>query len=99
MEQIQKLPETFRKYGYDFKLVKRSEKAAIYSQAIKDVVFAYEVIKIRKLIRQMLPSGVTIPAKEAFPSTSDWGKHGWTVRTLERALAKFQELEDESNKR
>ena len=44
---MQKLPQTFKKYGYSLKLVQRGQKKAIYRQSIGNHLFAYEVIKIR----------------------------------------------------
>lgn len=71
------IPDSFVKYGYTFQLVKRSPKAAIYSQSKGDKLFAYEVhrIRTRKAGKQF---GKPTPALEYLPSERDCGVYGKT---------------------
>lgn len=52
---------------------------------------AYEVFRIRQNKARDI-KGSLIPAHEAVPSDSEWGKTGWTLPTLDRANEKFTEV-------
>ena len=90
---MQKLPQIFTKYGYTFKLVIRTTQKAIYAQYIGELLYAYEVIKIR--VRP--PRYNTLlernePQRGIYPSSGQWGKMGWTFRTWERALERYNKI-------
>lgn len=85
------LKETFAKYGFDFKMVKRTKKKAIFEQSKRNKVFAYEVILISKHNGFSL-ADVYIEPSETYPSTSEWGTKGFTFKTLEEAEEKYREL-------
>jgi len=97
---MKKIPETFKKYGYDFKLLKRLGGIALYEQSSKGVVYAYEVHKVRKMA--MLYSKFTnaagkikvvnFPAMEKLASSSEFGMFGWSFQKKENAEIKFKEL-------
>ena len=56
------------------------------------VIFELFEIKIRptKDIK-----GIVLEEKELFPKDKDFGKTAWTICDLDKALAKFNELENE----
>lgn len=85
-----RLPEELSKYGYSFKLIIRCENKAIYSQSLENLLIAYEVIKIRirppRFNRFLSRED---PAMETYPSNEQWGKLGWTCRTWEEALERY----------
>ena len=85
------LKESFAKYGFDFKMIKRTKKKAIFEQSIKDKVFAYEVILVSRHNGFSL-AGNYIEPSETYPSTSEWGVKGFTYKTLEEAELKYKEL-------
>jgi len=90
---MQRLPEQCKKYGYTLKLVKRSPNKAIYGQYVGDHLIAYEVIKIRvrpKRYSQFLK--VHQEAAEIYPCNEQWGDLGWTCKTREKALEKYNSL-------
>ena len=97
---MKKIPNTFRKNGYDYLLLKRCDRLAIYEQSDKGKTFAYEFHKIRlnqpSIIKYKQPNGdvnvVKRPLREALPSNEDWGRYGWTFNTLKEADIKYESL-------
>jgi len=90
---IKRLPDTFMKYGYAFKLVQRGRNKAIYAEYLGNHHFAYEVIKIR-----VHPARYNAffdrhdPEMEIYPSSEQWGRMGWTCNTWERASEKYNQI-------
>ncbi len=90
---MRKLPPTFNKYGYTFKLIVRSQFKAIYGQYMDEALIAYEIIKIRvRPPRYNHFLNREEPATEIYPSTSQWSKMGWTSWPWERALRKYNQI-------
>lgn len=107
MNNIEKLPESFLKKGFHYSLVTRAEKVAVYEQKNSDdptdTSKAYEVICISvakpysmaSKATKNKPAGAklyTYPAMETYPTEALWGKLGWTYKSKEAALKKFEEL-------
>ncbi len=90
---MKELSKEFKKHGYLYKLVERTDKKAIYSQYYNNIPIAYEVIKIRIrpakynqfLKRQM-------EEREVYPCDEDWGTLARTVKTWEKALERFDKI-------
>jgi hypothetical protein len=95
---IKPLPETKNKNGCHYKLVKRTEKTAMYSQQyiidreIQDKIVGYEIFKI-KITPAKEFKGVLFPEREQFPRDEDFGQTAWTYSTLETTEKKFEELD------
>jgi len=90
---IEKLPLTFRKSGYDYNQVLRSENKALYTQSDGKHLIAYEVVKIRRVQDKYVEFwGKTIPAHEQYPGTGEWGLFGWTYKEYDNALKKYNLL-------
>jgi hypothetical protein len=85
------LKESFSKYGFDYKMIKRTKKKAIFEQSKRNRVFSYEVITVSKHNGFTL-GDVYIEPSETYPSTSEWGSKGFTYKTLEEAERKYREL-------
>lgn len=85
------MTENFRKQGYEYTLLWRDSKMAIYEQKNPETgKCMYEVIKIR--IREYGVANFGISAgPEGFPKSSEWGSRGWTVKSLTRAFELIQE--------
>lgn len=81
---MNKLPEKYRKNGYDFTLVERTEDVAIYKQTDETSLIAYEVFEVMKYPERMIGE-TKIAATEASPSNEMWGSKGYTYRNLEDA--------------
>ena len=90
---MKKLPDSFMKYGYAFKLVQRCQNKAIYAEYIGNHLFAYEVIKIRvHPARYNAFFNRHEPETEIYPSSEQWGNMGWTCITWKRALERYESL-------
>lgn len=91
------IPDTYAKNGYHYRLVKRTDRGAIYSQStvpnlpLNGKACAYEVVRVRVRTERQF-GAVTINAGEYLPSTNDWGRYGWTFPDLEGAEAKLAEI-------
>lgn len=91
------LPETIRRKGFFYNLEKRGTKALIYKQTDSEegYVAAYEVFKI-KVDQPKVVFGIQLNEREIFPANEDFGKWAWSCPNLERALKKFELLENET---
>jgi len=85
------LKESFYKNGFDFKMIKRTKKKAIFEQSIKNKVYAYETILVSRHNGFSLGDAYIEPS-ETYPSTSEWGVKGFTFKTLEEAEEKYKTL-------
>jgi hypothetical protein len=54
----------------------------------------FELFEIR-ISREKNINGLIIESKELFPKDTDFGKTAWAICDLDKALAKFNELENE----
>lgn len=92
---MKKLETHFRKYGFDFNLVERFDSSngsvAIYAQGHDRDISAYEVGVIR-IQPAMELFGKQVEECEMWPSSSQWGSYAWTIKTIEAARQKFNEL-------
>ena len=96
------LPQTKNKNGYDYNLVKRNDKVAMYAMQNPEIPEdnGYEVFKIveSKPSTLLQKSGVKkgmwyqYPAMEKFPGNEDFGNIAWAFNTIESAEKKFKEL-------
>ncbi len=88
------LETEFYAHGFVHKLLRRAGFAAIYARFRRsdpEKVIHYEVV----LITPGKPydiAGKAFPAKEQYPSSQQWGARGWTYRSEEQALARFNSL-------
>lgn len=82
------LPETFRKRGFDYSLIKRLNDWGFYRLSIDGEVFGYEVSKIKKLPNRTI-KGKVIEAREALPSDEEFGWLGFSYLDLACAKRKF----------
>lgn len=85
------LPETFRQDGFDFTMLRREGRVAMFRKAKSERNTGFEVV-----IVQWRPEhewqGKIYPASEAMPGNELWGKQGWSQVTREAADARFREL-------
>ena len=78
---MQQLPTHLKRYGFDYHLVKRDGKKALYAQKTEGLIVGYEVIQLN-------------PQKsgEKFPKHEDFGFSAWCFRTEEEAEEFFSNL-------
>ena len=101
---IDKLPQTKVKNGYEYILIKRNKKAAIYSQKNIDVpedtsegfeVFQIVLSKPYSIMQKNGPSAgmwYHYPLTEKFPGNEDFGKTAWSFTNKDSAEKKYKEL-------
>jgi len=92
---MKKLEKKFKSRGYWHEQVARHGRLAIYKRypvksETKD--HHYEVIKIGKHNGYNLGGSYITPA-ETYPSSSMWGRCGWTCQDLEAAEDHLEELQ------
>lgn len=98
---MKKIEKQFKKYGFDFKQIKRVGDVAIFEQSSSkwpsgDV--RYEVVKIGRH-KGYYMGGQKIEAAETYPGNSLWGIQGWTCTNLERAEIYFKKACKRFNKK
>jgi len=86
--------------GHHLHRIWRQNDVAIYERSEpRRKPHELELVIVRKRKETMLPSGSVLPPSEAYPSASEWGKHGWSfpikerefVFSLARALVSIEE--------
>lgn len=80
--------------------LKRNEHVALYSVTNKHgVLKGYEVFYIKKRLKgQPLPGGIVeAEDREVYPSANGFGKIAWSIRSLDYAEKRFQEMTDLAN--
>lgn len=86
--------ETIFTNNRTYKLVERIGNFAIF-EAPNFGSIMYEVIRIRKEKAKTFPSGISVSAREVYPSPRDWGISGWTFTSRSHSnplKAKLAEL-------
>lgn len=88
----------FKRGKYHYSLCKYVAPYAIYDQSDESGVVAYEVVKLRKIKLRATKRGHTRLLMKGFthmveyPSSSQWGKYGFTYMSYFKALDKLNEL-------
>ncbi len=101
--ELKKLDDTYDKTrsfvsGFTYHLVKRQGNYAIYEQRSTEHDHSfYEVIEVKVVkMRESDDFGRGLTEKyshrEIYPSTTNWGKTGWSYRHLKNAQARFNKL-------
>lgn len=91
---MQLLKENIRKNGYDYRLLKKGERAFIYEQWDDEdhFIVAYEVFRL-KISKAKEVFGEIMPEREVFPGNEDFGVWAWSYRNLEKSYEKYNRLE------
>ncbi len=97
------LPLSYSKKRFDYKLIQRSNKAAIYSQSFEGKLLAYEVFQV-KVAKAYSFGGIQFEGGEYTPSDESFGMWAWSFgifstpeRALERAQEKYTQLNLQEN--
>lgn len=83
----------FRKNECNYRLYKVGVKSIIYEQLYSKSVHYFEVFKL-KIQKGGERWGKVYEDKMRVPCNEDFGKWAWTFRDEEKAVAKFNELEN-----
>lgn len=87
------LPTQFTKSGWTFQQVKREGNVAIFQRSKGGKQAHFEVVRVQHHEAFKFPGrDVETPAGEHYPSSEQWGTHGWTHNMIEDAERKFSEL-------
>ena len=86
------IPETFRKYNSNFRLIKREGDVVIYVRGEGGPAEQYEVMKVRRHEGLHFAGGVATAPSEYLPSASEWGDKGFTFKTLPEAESRMSIL-------
>ena len=101
---MNKLPDVKIKNGYNYRLIKRNNKIAIYEltniKYPEDKSVSYEVfvILISQAYQLIQKCGINIgkvydyPISEKFPGNEDFGRTAWAYNNENLALEKFDNL-------
>lgn len=86
------LKTTFRSKGFDYRQIERRGDVAMFAQTKPGLLRTwYEVVLVQR--HDAYEKGdVKIEAAETMPSTSQWGRLGWTYRDEKLARVRFHEL-------
>lgn len=94
------IPETFKKYSYDFKLLKRTGDVAMYEQSKivspELTVSQYEV-HIVQISKECVFKKQYYPERERLATAGEFGYFGWSYQKYENAIKKFNELVEVQN--
>ena len=98
---MKKIPETFRKNRFSYKILKRSDTVAIYEQKNKEgVVVGYETHKVRSRVfspREFKQRDGSVKRyeggkAECLACDEEFGVLGWFFECYGNALDKFEEI-------
>ena len=86
------LKTAFRSKGFDYRQIERRGDVAMFAQTKPGLLHTwYEVVLVQR--HDAYEKGdVKIEAAETMPSTSQWGRLGWTFRDAKKAKNRFDEL-------
>lgn len=92
------LPTTFRKRGFNWRIVQREGDFAIVEQLGDNWDNAVlNVIVIQKHDEGKWPDGRVAPAAEGIPSWEQWGDKAWVCQDLADTKRRFNKLVDDHN--
>ena len=77
--------------GYKLTQIHRNGSWAVYEQTKAARVYSYELVKI--ICRPAETAfGKSYPEREVYPSSEQWGTHGFTVMDRHEAIARCDKL-------
>lgn len=92
------IKQDFIKGGFLYRLIAEGRNGLVYEQkSKKGVIVSYEVHKIR-LRHNLSIQNIKFGSIQRMPSNNDFGVWAWSINDLERAMAKFQKLEEKNTK-
>ena|ERR1700730_18040737 len=85
---IKPLEVAFRAYDHDLRQIWREGQIAIFERSLPGrEPHEFELVVIRTQKESTLPNGSVLPAREAYPGSSQWGERGWSFPIRNRQLA------------
>lgn len=91
------LRTSFRSKGFDYRQIERVGDVAMFEQTKPGLSEPrYEVVIVQRHDAYEI-GGAKVEAAETMPSTSAWGRLGWTYRDPKEARMRFDELVKRTN--
>ena len=88
------LDKIINKNNYTYTQVLKGKRYCIYEQRGVANMRCFELFKL-KVLAPMELNGKKYGEREVFPKNEDFGLTAWTICDWEKALARFNELENE----
>jgi len=98
---MKKLEKKFTNKGFSFKQIIREDNVAIYEQKLIDnenPTPRYEVIIIKSHNGYEI-NGTKFPPSEMYPSSTQWGKNGWTCLDMQAAQKRFKKVKNSESRK
>jgi hypothetical protein len=90
---MKRLSKEINRNGFQYFLLKRTPKKALYRQTLGNVQVGFEVFLIRVHGKQFSPLlNKSFDAAERFPGNEDFGRTAWSFMDYQKALKKYMEL-------
>jgi hypothetical protein len=90
---MQTIDTQFTERGFQYTQLAREGMVAIYTQThTASGTIRYETVRLHIQAEHTWPNGTTTPEKEAYPSSTSWGRRGWTFFTVAEAQPQMQAL-------
>ena len=89
---MEKLPSRFKYDGFEFKLIKRTERIALLRKKLPGSEAEHFEVVIIQVYPEEERFGRKYPKREKMPSTNSWGTYGWTCMTRDDAEKRFRGL-------
>lgn len=86
------LRTSFRSKGFDYELKHREGDVALFEQSKEGLSRSWYEVVIVQRHKEYEIGGTKVEAAETMPSTSQWGRLGWTFRDPTKAQSRFDEL-------
>lgn len=95
--RLKKLQEEIQMKGFNYKLIERTDKKALYARhdINTNLIHGYEVIKIQTVVSKPFQVGNNYELYdmiEKFPSTQFQGRKSWLYADLSLAKKKYDNL-------
>ena len=87
------LPARFHSNGFAFEQIDRQGDIALFRKT-KGNFETFEVVRIQHTPEGPTPWGYS-EGGERMPASEQWGTHGWSLQTRQRAFEKFGELQSD----
>lgn len=91
---MRNLPLKTRINGFNYTQVQRGERSCIYKQEVTPEIAYFEVWMIRVKGKKELFEKI-VPEREVIPRNEDFGRYAWTYRRIEKAIEKFNTVNEE----
>ena len=83
IHNTQELPKNLKRYGFEYLLIAKDQRKALYAQCIEGKKIGYEVLMIKDQKKV---------SSNSYPKHEDFGSKAWSFRTEQAAMEFYQNL-------